>query len=299
MLAVPIFNNMSTNDRRNFVMKSRLCFNCFNCGHQVSSCFFPPCPRCRKKHNSKLHEEKTNTSNSDASIANDDDIPQPHAIAMYTEILAPEAENLNVLLATAIVNVCDTFWRMHLYRAVLDSGSRLNFITKSCAKRLNLSTATYTLNIVGVSAMASTAKQLQDTVMFSRFGDFKTTNKFYSLQTIVSALPSQVLIWDNLKMPYNIHNQLGDSNFHVPGPIDVLLGADIFFDVLYGEKFPLSNLACLHRTKLGWIVIREISTVSTSNALQNLVIHNQSTLLFFSSKTNQRILEEFKTEKYL
>ncbi|XP_016659690.1 uncharacterized protein LOC107883680 [Acyrthosiphon pisum] len=248
---------MSTNDRRNFVMKSRLCFNCLNFGHQVSSCYFPTCPRCGERHNSKLHEEQANTSNQDASIANDVERPEPHATAMYTEISAQEAENLNVILATAIVNVCDTFGRMHSCRAVLDSGSQLNFITNSCAKRLNLSTALHTLNIVGVSAMASTAKQLQDTIMTSRFGDFKTTIKFYSLQTIVSALPSQVLIRDNLKMPHNIHNQLADPNFHSPGPIDVLLGADIFFDVLYGEKFPLSNLACLHRTKLGWIWLKK------------------------------------------
>ncbi|CAI6373964.1 unnamed protein product [Macrosiphum euphorbiae] len=292
------FNNMSTNDRRNFVMKSRLCFNCLNFGHQVSSCYFPPCPRCGEKHNSKLHEEQANTSNQDASIANDDDSPEPHATAMYTEISAQETENLNVILATAIVNVCDTFGRMHSCRAVLDSGSQLNFITNSCAKRLNLSTASHTLNIVGVSAMASTAKQLQDTIMTSRFGDFKTTIKFYSLQTIVSALPSQVLIRDNLKMPHNILNQLADPNFHSPGPIDVLLGADIFFDVLYGEKFPLSNLACLHRTKLGWIVTGKISTLSTPHTLPNLMIQNQSALSFFTSKTNQRILEEFKAEEH-
>ncbi|CAI6362765.1 unnamed protein product [Macrosiphum euphorbiae] len=292
------FNNMSTNDRRNFVMKSRLCFNCLNFGHQVSSCYFPPCPRCGEKHNSKLHEEQANTNNQDASIANDVDSPEPHATAMYTEISAQETENLNVILATAIVNVCDTFGRMHSCRAVLDSGSQLNFITNSCAKRLNLSTASHTLNIVGVSAMASTAKQLQDTIMTSRFGDFKTTIKFYSLQTIVSALPSQVLIRDNLKMPHNILNQLADPNFHSPGPIDVLLGADIFFDVLYGEKFPLSNLACLHRTKLGWIVTGKISTLSTPHTLPNLMIQNQSALSFFTSKTNQRILEEFKAEEH-
>uniref|UniRef100_A0A2S2PG26 Uncharacterized protein n=1 Tax=Schizaphis graminum TaxID=13262 RepID=A0A2S2PG26_SCHGA len=233
------FNNMSTSDKRNFVMKSRLCFNCLNFGHQVSSCFFPPCPHCGEKHNSKLHEKQTSTSNADAPVANDDDRPQQHATAMYTEILAPKTENLNVLLATAIVNVCDTFGRMHSCRAVLDSGSQLNFITNSCAKKLNLSTDMHTLNIVGVSAMSSTAKQLQETVMFSCFGDFKTNIKFYSLQTIVSALPSQLLIRDNLQMPHNIQTQLADPNFHIPGPIDVLLGADIFYDVLYGERYPL------------------------------------------------------------
>jgi len=99
-------------------------------------------------------------------------------------------------------------------------------------------------------------------------------------------------------MPHNIQNQLADPNFHIPGPIDVLLGADIFFDVLYGEKYPLSNLASLNRTKLGWIVTGKISTMSTSNTLPNLMIHNQSALSFFTSKINQRFLEEFKAEEH-
>ncbi|XP_025190382.1 uncharacterized protein LOC112590978 [Melanaphis sacchari] len=156
----------------------------------------------------------------------------------------------------------------------------------------------HTLNIVGVSAMASTAKQFQETVMFSRFGDFKTNVKFYSLQIIVSALPSQILIRGNLKMPHNMQNQLANPNFHIPSPIDVLLGADKFFDILYGEKYPLLNLASLIRTMLGWIVTDKISIVSTSNTLPNFMIHNQSALSFFKSKPNQRFLEEFKAEEH-
>eukprot|EP00102_Acyrthosiphon_pisum_P011959 XP_008180913.1 PREDICTED: uncharacterized protein LOC103308739 [Acyrthosiphon pisum] len=273
------FNSMNITERRNVVIKSKLCFNCLNFGHQVSTCFFPPCPRCGEKHNSKLHESQTNTANTHALTTSDDDTPQPNATIMYTEIGVSSAENLNVLLATAIVNICDNFGRMHSCRAVLDSGSQLNFVTNSCAKRLNLSMTTNALNIVGVSAMASTAKQLQDTILCSRFGDFKTNIKFYSLQTIVSALPSQLLIRDSLKMPDTILNQLADPNFHIPGPIDVLL-------------------AILNRTKLGWIVTGKISTVSPSNTLPNLMIHNQSALSFFVSKTNQRMLEELKAEEH-
>ncbi|KAE9522141.1 hypothetical protein AGLY_017401 [Aphis glycines] len=292
------FNSMNIPERRNVVIKSKLCFNCLSFGHQVSSCFFPPCPRCGERHNSKLHESPTNASNTLDPTANDDDRPQPHLTVMYTQLGTPAAENLNVLLATAIVNICDNFGRMHSCRAVLDSGSQLSFITKSCAKRLNLSMTTNAFNIVGVSAMASVAKQLQDTILCSRFGDFKTNIKFYSLQTIVSALPSQLLSCDNLKMPDNILNQLADPNFHIPGPIDVLLGADIFFDIFYGDKFPLSDLAVLNRTKLGWIVTGKISTMSPSNTLPNLKIHDQSALSFFASKTNQRILEELKAEEH-
>jgi len=140
--------------------------------------------------------------------------------------------------------------------------------------------------------MASTAKQLQDTIIYSRLSDFKTNIKLYSLQTIVSALHSQLLIRDILKMPDNIRNQLAEPNFHIPGPIDVLLGADIF----YGDKIPLSDLADLNQTKLGWIVTGKISTVSPSNTLPNLIIHNQSELSYFVSKTNLRILEELKAE---
>jgi len=204
---------MSTNNKRNFVMKSRLCFNCLNFGHQVSSCYFPSCPRCWEKHNSKLHEEQAKTSIQDTSIANDDDRPEPHATAMYTEILAPETENLNVLLATAIVNVCDTFGRMHSCRAVLYSGSQLNFITNSCAKRLNLSTASHTLDIVGVFAMVSTAKQPQDTIMTSRFGDFKTNIKIIYNDLLCKTASGEPR-FSSILYPKYIYCQRGQSLVH-------------------------------------------------------------------------------------
>jgi len=76
------FNNMNITERWNVVITSKICFNCLKFGHQVASCFLPPCLHCGKKHNNKLHESPTNTNDTHAPTTNDADRPQPHATAM-------------------------------------------------------------------------------------------------------------------------------------------------------------------------------------------------------------------------
>jgi len=49
------FNDLTVPDRRELVSKKRLCFNCFYSNHQAQDCRFPSCPKCVRKHNSKLH----------------------------------------------------------------------------------------------------------------------------------------------------------------------------------------------------------------------------------------------------
>jgi len=226
LFACSKFNSMSIVDKRSFVAKSRLCFNCLNYGHQVASCFFPPCPRCGEKHNSKLHEEQATTSNANTPI-NNNDKTLPHATSMYTEIIVPEVENLNVLLATAVVNICDAFGRHHSCRAVLDSGSQLNFITKSCAKKLNLSTAEKSLNIIGVSSMSSTAMQLEDTTLHSRFGDYRINEpnleEFEKLLT--EQFNTETILNDKVELPIfepqTLAIETDTTNLFLPSTSDI------------------------------------------------------------------------------
>lgn len=48
---------MSLEDRRDLVIKNKLCFNCLYFGHHVSKCKFSPCPKCTKCHHEKLHTD--------------------------------------------------------------------------------------------------------------------------------------------------------------------------------------------------------------------------------------------------
>lgn len=291
------FDKLPLSEKRTVVRNAKLCFNCLNYGHQSADCKFSHCPKCNKKHNSKLHEEPSSERPS-ISQTNDELTSHPIATAMCTGVANTHPSNLNVLLATAIVNVCDNFGTMHSCRAVMDSGSQLNFITESFAKKLKLSEIMKSLNIIGVSSMSSSSKQLEDTTVCSRFGDYTTKITLHSLPIIVNSLPSHLVIRENLKIPNNLQNLLADPQFHVPGPIDLLLGADLFFEIFSGTKVALNKHAALHHTKFGWIVTGKVLETSNSNKSSALMVNHDSALSFFISKSNQRAMEELRAEEH-
>jgi len=56
---------------------------------------------------------------------------------------------------------------------------------------------------------------------------------------------------------------LADDNFNRPNSIDILLGADVFFEVLcHDKKTRLGNYPVLQDTELGWTVSGEIPLVA-------------------------------------
>ncbi|KAE9521501.1 hypothetical protein AGLY_018100, partial [Aphis glycines] len=291
------FDKLPLSEKRTVVRNAKLCFNCLNYGHQSADCKFSHCPKCNKKHNSKLHEEPSSERPS-ISQTNDELTSHPNATAMCTGVANTHSSKLNVLLATAIVNICDKFGTMHSCRAVMDSGSQLNFITESFAKKLKLSEIMKSLNIIGVSSMSSSSKQLEDTTVCSRFGDYTTKITLHSLPIIVNSLPSHLVIRENLKIPNNLQNLLADPQFHVPGPIDLLLGADLFFEIFSETKVALNKHAALHHTKLGWIVTGKVLETSNSNKSSALMVNHDSALSFFISKSNQRAMEELRAEEH-
>ncbi|XP_055714748.1 uncharacterized protein LOC129808867 [Phlebotomus papatasi] len=60
--------------------------------------------------------------------------------------------------------------------------------------------------------------------------------------------PSDIVIPQRFK--------LADPQWHVTRPIDILIGAQLFWDIVGGETYSLgSGLPCLRDTKLGWIII--------------------------------------------
>jgi len=53
---------------------------------------------------------------------------------------------------------------------------------------------------------------------------------------------------------------LADENFNRPNSIDILLGADVFFEVLcHDKKTQTANYPFLQDTELGWIVSGKIT----------------------------------------
>ncbi|XP_075217790.1 uncharacterized protein LOC142322596 [Lycorma delicatula] len=197
------------------------------------------------------------------------------------------SKNQEVVLATAIVLVADSQGNYYLGRALLDSGSQLNFISQSFAAALGIQQVKTSTSIIGIGNSNTSAKYSVRTTIESRFGNFEEELELLVLKRIAHDLPTS-----SIHKEFNIPNEvnLADKHFYKSRGIDLLIGASIFFNAIIEGHIKLgSNLPVLQNTEFGWIVSgtmtsgksREIETTSITtiahcniaalNDLENLI----------------------------
>lgn len=96
--------------------------------------------------------------------------------------------------------------------------------------------------------MTSTIKSTCRATITSRFDKHNYNLQLHAIPVLVNVLPSQAVSCNNFSIPKHIYDCLADPQFHIPGAVDILLGAEVFFDALSTERWILSNSAALHRT---------------------------------------------------
>lgn len=208
-----------------------------------------------------------------------------------------------VMLATAIVYIKNETGNFQSCRALLDSGSQVNFITDACAQRLGLSKTKFYVPIVGINSMRSNAQRLQQVVMCSRFEHYSATLELHLLPSISNDMPSQLIHVDQSKIPESVNEQLADPTYDTPGRIDILIGAETFYTLFSGEEVEISKGLMFHNTKLGWILTGKVmgndikhSKLSTCNCSHDKATN--SALSLFVRTSNTRTIEENETEQH-
>jgi hypothetical protein len=89
--------------------------------------------------------------------------------------------------------------------------------------------------------------------MKSRHSDWHNTLNCAILPKITGVAPSAKLDISNWNLPKDI--KLADEHFYVPGGIDLLIGADIFYEILQaGRRKRQGDFPVLQETTLGWII---------------------------------------------
>ncbi|KAK9730839.1 hypothetical protein QE152_g14141 [Popillia japonica] len=143
--------------------------------------------------------------------------------------------------------------RHYTVKALLDTGSQSNFITKDLCQKLNLKTNKSSLSISGLNQTLT-----------------KTTMKCHNITDCMSLSPKNIV---NLKIPECI--ELADTSFHNAGPIDILLGATIFFEILCKNQILLGkDKPILQETLFGWIVAGSIQ-VQNQKQVTSLLCNEQ------------------------
>ncbi|KAJ0173857.1 hypothetical protein K1T71_011006 [Dendrolimus kikuchii] len=261
------FLNLSVQDRINFVkIKEQLCKNCLRPGHIVSECKYGPCKQCQKKHNSLIHLNnfKSHTPQSVLSDTNSclsqsvESKPVSIVSCAFNPQMGMDKNNKHfiqlpqVLLSTAIVEVMDSNNQYHTARALLDNGSQNSFISEKLCNRLNIPIIQSTMRILGVGQSVSHTNKLCNINMRSKYNQFNMRLQCFVLSNITSNLPSNYYDYKLFDIPEN--HPLADPTFYIPSEIDLLIGADVFWDLLDNNRIPLPNGPYLQGSRLGWLI---------------------------------------------
>lgn len=242
------------------VTKYKLCVNCLRQGYFESECRMGPCREdgCTERHNSILHRP-SHSSNHPALEEEQDEIQVNYC----------NQNTSQVLLSTAMIEVANPLDHRNIkVRALLDCGSQSSFISESLKNRLSLKARPIdTLKVIGIgNTSPKHVIESCDIQLKSTINNFNAMLSCFVLDELTGRLPKTPVDITSIKLPQNI--ELADPMFHQPAAIDVLIGADLFWDILGNEECSLGpNNPELRNSKLGWLVAGRINSAVSSKRI--------------------------------
>ncbi|XP_028156415.1 uncharacterized protein LOC114349998 isoform X2 [Ostrinia furnacalis] len=251
------------------------------------------CRICNKKHHSLLHSTNNNVpSNNVQTTQSINPSRTNHVVAttattsddidQQTNITTCFSNNKSqVLLATALVKAETNNGSFITLRSLLDQGSQASFVTESAVQLLGLKKVASRSVITGVGSDCNSSvnsKHVVNIKLQSIYDpNFTITVKAHVLTKLTTFLPERrvdLKLWSH--MP---EMKLADPKFNVPNKIDLLLGAEVYCQIL-SEGLVKGPIGCpiAQNTRLGWILSGQVSESSkTELSCRNVIttLHTQ------------------------
>ncbi|KAJ3655419.1 hypothetical protein Zmor_014551 [Zophobas morio] len=245
------FINLIVTDRLRIVRYKKLCSNCFQNSHKVAECKSSHvCKICKGHHNTLLHVDNPEPNEIPSTSSDNNQVESDQSVVLKGN---SQQVYFSKVLPTAQVQIYGKFGNKHQVRPLFDSGSELNFISERMSKLLNLKSQPIVLSIAGVNRCFTSASQLASIKINSNDRHYDLNLSCVILPQISEFLPSTSFSIANLEFPH--HNKSPDPAFHVKGTIDLLLGAQAFFEISQPNRRCLNKDFILQETKFGWAVV--------------------------------------------
>lgn len=263
------FRSQDVKTRFTLCRDKKICYKCLK-PKPHTECEAISCNKCNKSHNTLLHfddidEFKRLTKANQHRVNFVEDAGNTlvgNKVTSQTPVhdsvtKDPERHDFDAMytwLATAMIRVRDIDGNGIQLRALLDAGSQLTIISTKAQQMLALPVLHTSLKITGVTGESTTiTKAVKLNICDENESvEFKTTAAVHrKLDQQHPQLQFQTRDWE---MPVGV--QLADPHFNRPRSIDLLLGADVFYDLVDEGRISLGpGKPCLHNTKLGWVVV--------------------------------------------
>ncbi|GFW18289.1 uncharacterized protein TNCV_4008281 [Trichonephila clavipes] len=277
----PQFKMFSVNERVDFVKNNRLCFKCFSPQCSVRRCRSKNC-FCSKPHNKLLHYPREMKKNSFFPLETMTEVNQDEpqfALSVNAESFVPKVDKTQTvatacfknkcLLSTALILVKDKYSEWQTFRALLDSGSETCLSSNECANKLRLKTERINTLISCLNDASMVVNGCVKVAISNQNKSFKRELDMLVVKKITDFIPQKAL---EINSDFSNFVELADSNFNVPGKIDLLLGANIFYELLKPERIKIKDSQLLLvNSVFGYIVTGNLDSINETKVHCGLI----------------------------
>ncbi|GBN07343.1 hypothetical protein AVEN_96605-1 [Araneus ventricosus] len=278
LYACPQFKRLSVHERVEVVKNKNVCFKCLSPNCSVKKCSYRNC-FCGKAHNKLIHfpKESTNVSSTNAgatevvnnSQSGEKNTEQGSNVSPIEWVTPFVATNLvenkkNVILSTVQCLVKDRCSQWQEVRCLLDVGSQICLMSNECLQRLQLKSEKINQSISCINNASMVVNRSVSATLANRNKSFERNISMLVVRKIADLIPNQK-IDARVQIPESV--KLADPNFNVPGKIDILIGAEYFYDIIKPGKLNAKNASLtLQDSVFGYILGGSISSPDNLNS---------------------------------
>ncbi|XP_054742580.1 uncharacterized protein LOC129247471 [Anastrepha obliqua] len=274
----PKFRKLKVTDRIACVKSNNCCLNCLSSGHTVSRCTSSyNCSTCHSRHNTLLHITAVQPKATALKESRDpaDDLPstskealkrldsnRPKDSTTHNFKSCYSNTDKGVLLGTAMVNIFHNNVNFAA-RALIDSGSECSFITERLKRRINLPSKRLNAQVSGINnSISAQVRQACSLQLRSPIDPFVKINTIaLVLPQLTGNLPTCLVSAMTRQAFPDL--TLADKRFFVNEPVDLVLGGDIYPQIiLSGLKKNVLSTLLAQETVFGWILTGRAETVN-------------------------------------
>lgn len=239
------------------ITDKKMCSNCLSPAHLVQNCTHPKTCWCGARHHALLHSNLSSNAESftHASTSSKDNTGNSLNINV-----ARVAER-RVLLATALVQVENSQGNLVELRALVDKGSEATLITERAANLLGIRRRKSHTEITAIGdVQVGSSSSFMEITIKSKNSDYNSEVPAFIVKKLTNSMPSEIVHCHN--WPHIKDIVLADPLFATPSKIDLVLGADVYSDILCDGLRKQQGLPTAQNTELGYILFGSIEPAS-------------------------------------
>lgn len=251
------FKAASLPEKYGLIRMARRCLNCLEPYHSANICQAQGCKTCHRRHHTLLHEEDRRygygTTNATNPKKQEEQTSAANVATVATsQVLGDSLQQ--TLLGTANVYIKDNNGTPVKIRALLDPGSQMTIISTDCASRLQLPLQQTDMKISGIGKKVTNGVQGKAKVQIqNQKGDFSYNGSALIMDQLTSTQPLQRIVGE-IEVAKGL--SLADDSYKEPGPIEAILGVDIYMKACRrGLKHPKNGGPGAQNTAFGWVLM--------------------------------------------